>query len=359
MFRKLCCAAIFALLLSIMLVGSTAAAESVPSFRFAWSIYAGWMPWPFAEDSGILAKHAKKHGVKIELKEMGYGPSLDAFVARQVDAVVMTNMEALDMPAAAGIDTTAAIFGDYSDGNDAVLTRGIAECNGLRGKKIYLMVNTVSHYLLSRMLEGCGIRESDVTLVNTSDNDIAPAFIANKNQQAVVTWNPVVMQIEQQVPGVRKIFTSAQTPGEIMDLLVIRTDVVREHPEFVKALVGAWYEVMGIMQQRGTPERKSAIAYMAKRSGATPTEFEAQLRTTAMYYTAESAAAYVKSKEIQQKMDLVRKFCFDHKLLGENVKSVDVVGISYPDGTIQGNPNNVKLRFESKFMELAMRVKID
>lgn len=358
MFKKPCCAAILALLLSVMLVGNIAAAESVPAFRFAWSIYAGWMPWPFAEDSGILAKHAKKHGVKIELKEMGYGPSLDAFVAGQVDAVVMTNMEALDMPAAAGIDTTAVIFGDYSDGNDAALTRGIADCNGLRGKKIYLMVNTVSHYLLSRMLDGCGIRETDVTLVNTSDNDIAPAFIANKDQKAVVTWNPVVMQIEQQVPGVRKIFTSAQTPGEIMDLLVVRTEAVRKHPEFVKALVGAWYEVTGIMQQRGTPERASAISYMAKRSGATPVEFEAQLRTTAMYYTAESAAAYTESKEIQQKMDLVRKFSFEHKLLGENVKSVDAVGISYPDGTVQGDRNNIKLRFESTFMRLAAEGKL-
>ena len=32
---------------------------------------------------------------------------------------------------------------------------------------------------------------------------------------------------------------------------------------------------------------------------------------------------------------------------------VDVVGIEYPDGTIQGNAGNVKMRFNVEFMQLA------
>ena len=50
-------------------------------------------------------------------------------------------------------------------------------------------------------------------------------------------------------------------------------------------------------------------------------------------------------------MDFVRHFCFKHGLLGENASSVDVVGISYPDGTIQGDSRNVKLRFDTRVME--------
>ena len=57
------------------------------------------------------------------MQRFDYAPSLDAFVAKNIDACTMTNMEALDMPAAAGVDTTSIIIGDYSNGNDAVLVR--------------------------------------------------------------------------------------------------------------------------------------------------------------------------------------------------------------------------------------------
>jgi NitT/TauT family transport system substrate-binding protein len=73
--------------------------------------------------SGILKKWADKFGVAIKVQRFDYAPSLDAFVAKNIDACTMTNMEALDMPAAAGVDTTAVIIGDYSNGNDAVLVR--------------------------------------------------------------------------------------------------------------------------------------------------------------------------------------------------------------------------------------------
>ena len=66
-------------------------------------------------------KWADKYGINIKVQRFDYAPSLDAFVAKNIDACAMTNMEALDMPAAAGVDTTAIIVGDYSNGNDAVM----------------------------------------------------------------------------------------------------------------------------------------------------------------------------------------------------------------------------------------------
>jgi len=47
--------------------------------------------------------------------------------------------EALDMPAASGVPTTAIIIGDYSNGNDALL-RSVMVCQmkDLPGKKLLL-----------------------------------------------------------------------------------------------------------------------------------------------------------------------------------------------------------------------------
>ena len=99
------------------------AADSRPSFTVGWSIYVGWNPYYYMAKSGIMKKWADKYGINIKVQRFDYEPSLDAFVARNIDACTMTNMEALDMPAAAGVDSTAIIVGDYSNGNDAVLVR--------------------------------------------------------------------------------------------------------------------------------------------------------------------------------------------------------------------------------------------
>lgn len=337
---------------------SSVSAQSKPRFRVAWSIYTGWMPWDYANRSGVLKRWADKYGVDIELVRMKYVPSVTAFTNKAVDAVVVTNMEAFDLPAAAGVDTTVPIVGDYSNGNDAVQVRDGLGLNDLKGQKVYLAEGTVSQYLLNRCLETKSkLTERDVTIANADEDTIAPVFIKTPSQKAVVTWNPMVMQIAQQ-PGVRSVCTSADIPGEILDLMVVRTDVVQKNPNLAKALTGAWYEVMNLMTRRGDQRATAALNYMAKASGATLTEFQAQLQTTAMLYTPQSAVAFTESAELKTKMNFVRQFCFSHDLLGPGVKTVDSVGIQYPDRTVQGDAKNVKLRFDTTYMRLAAEGKL-
>src|SRR5258708_34752352 len=135
---------------TILLACLPVLAQQKPSFTVGWSVYAGWDPYYFMAKSGILRRWADKYGINIRVQRFDYAPSLDAFVAKNIDACAMTNMEALDMPAAAGVDTTAIIVGDYSNGNDAVLVRknlGLAE---IPGKPVLLVEKTVSQYLFER-----------------------------------------------------------------------------------------------------------------------------------------------------------------------------------------------------------------
>ena len=347
--------AVGALVLSLGL-GMAPPAVAKEKFTVAWSIYVGWMPWEYAGTSGILKKWADRYGIEIELLRMDYIPSVEAYVAEQVDAAVMTNMECLNMPAASGVDSTALIIGDYSNGNDALLVRGGLDVKGLAGKTVNLVELSVSHYLLARALEQNGMSERDLQIQNTSDADIGPIFLADTSQEAVVTWNPMVMEIEQ-APGVDKIFTSADIPGEVLDMMVVRTEVLEEHPELGKALTGAWYEVMELMSRRG-PEAEEALASMAEAAGSSLVEFKGQLRTTAMFYQPQAAVEYTESDEIKEKMNFVRGFCFDQGLLGEGIRSEDAVGIIYPDGTTQGDANNVRMRFDSSYMKMAAEGKL-
>jgi NitT/TauT family transport system substrate-binding protein len=184
-------------LLLILLAGSSTAFAEKPSFTVGWSVYAGWTPYHYLARSGILRKWADKYGITIKVQRFDYAPSLDAFVAKNIDACTMTNMEALDMPAAAGVDTTAIIVGDYSNGNDAVLVRHNLTLAQIPGKRVLLVQKTVSQYLFQRgmTLNNLNGELKRVKYVNTSDSDIAGAFLSDPSQDVVVTWQGLVSQV--------------------------------------------------------------------------------------------------------------------------------------------------------------------
>src|SRR5215469_6799887 len=346
----------------LLLASLTCAAQQTPSFTVGWSVYVGWDPYYYMARSGILKKWADKYNVAIKVQRFDYAPSLDAFVSKNIDACAMTNMEALDMPGAAGIDTTALIVGDYSDGNDAVIARpgiGLAQTPG---KQVLLVEKTVSQYLFERgmAIQGLGDQVRRVKYINTSDSDIAAAFLADSSKPVVVTWKPMVSEI-MKAKGMKTLFNSSQIPGEILDLMVVRTDVLNR-PEgsgqrFAKALAGAWYEVMSQMTESG-PAGDKVLAQIAEASQDTLASYKEQLLTTHMFYSAQSAVQMAASPELKKTMDLVRQFCFTHGLLGEKSKSPDEVAIQFPDKSILGAQGRVRLRFNLDFMQMAAAGKL-
>ena len=93
-------------------------------FRIAWSIYVGWMPWEFGHQQGIVKKWADKYDIEIEVVQINdYIESINQYTTGAFDACTMTNMDALTIPAAGGVDSTAMIIGDFSNGNDAIVLK--------------------------------------------------------------------------------------------------------------------------------------------------------------------------------------------------------------------------------------------
>ncbi len=339
------------LLLSLSMV--SVSAYSADKFKACWSHYTGWEAWGYANDQGILKKWADKYGIEIEMTLVNdYVESINLYTAGEFDACTMTNMDALTIPAVGGIDSTALIIGDYSNGNDGIVAKGVDNLAALKGREIMLVELSVSHYLLARALDGVGLSERDVKLINTSDADIASIFIATPNA-ATVTWNPPLQQVRN-AKGASMVFDSSKIPGEILDLMVVKTDA---DERFKKALVGAWYETLGHLTAGGQQAEK-AIAYMAKNSGATVAEFKSQLKTTKLFPDPKQAVAIAENKQIKQTMEQVRKFSFDKGLFGQGAASMDFVGISFPDQTVLGSKRNIKLRFDSQFMKMAEQGKL-
>ncbi|MFK7869333.1 MAG: putative urea ABC transporter substrate-binding protein [Roseobacter sp.] len=336
---------------SVMAIAAAtpALAQEKTDFRVAWSIYVGWMPWGYLEESGIMDKWADKYGIDVEIVQINdYVESINQYTAGAFDGVSATNMDTLSIPSGGGVDTTALIVGDFSDGNDAVILKGEGDLTSLAGKPVNLVELSVSHYLLARGLDSVGLREADLAgVINTSDADMIAAFATN-DVEAVVTWNPLVSSILDD-PNATKLFDSSDIPGEIIDLMVVNTETLEANPNFGKAMVGAWYEVMTLMAAGD----REALTAMAEASGTDLAGYQGQLASTEMFYDPADAVAFTQSAELPNTMVNVAEFLFDKGILGEGAPSADFVGVEYPDGSITGDANNVKFRYDVTYMQMA------
>ena len=320
-------------------------------YRIAWSIYVGWMPWDYAERSGIVDKWAEKYGITIEVVQFNdYIESINQYTVGAFDGCTMTNMDALTIPAAGGVDSTALIVGDFSNGNDGIVLKGAGKSVAdLRGQDVHLVELSVSHYLLARALESAGMTERDLTVVNASDADIVAAFTTD-DVTSVVTWNPLLAEV-QATPDVSPVFDSSQIPGEIIDMLVVNTEAL-EDERLGKALVGAWYETMAVMAAAGAAG-DAAKTQMAEASGTDLAGYNAQLAATQMFYEPAPAVEFVRSGSLSDTMTNVAGFSHLHGLLGEGAPGPEFIGIELPDGEVLGSERNVKLRFDDTYMQMA------
>jgi len=342
--------------LMLALVAFATPVQAKEKFTLAWSIYVGWMPWDYADKNGIVKKWADKYNIEIDVVRVNdYIESINQFTAGKFDACMMTNMDALTIPAAGGVDTTALIVGDFSNGNDAIIVKEGKSVKDLKGKTLNLVELSVSHYALARALDMNGMSEKDVSVINTSDADMVSIY-GTSDVEAVVTWNPMVGEITQR-DDATIVFDSSSIPGEIIDMTMINTETMNKHPAFAKALVGAWYETMAIMS-KGDKKAMDAKTLMGEASGTDLAGYEAQLAATKMFYSAKDAVDFVTSDALPKTMESVASFSFDKGILGDGASSPGFIGIEFPGGKVYGDKANIKMRYTEKFMKMAAEGKL-
>jgi len=331
-------------------LGANAAAKK--DFNVCWTIYAGWMPWEYAGTQGIVDKWAKKYGITIKVTQLNdYVESINQYTAGQFDGCTMTNMDALTIPAAGGLDSTALVVSDFSNGNDGIVIKGNGKkVTDLKGMNVNLVELSVSHYLLARALDTVDLTEKDLKVVNTSDADISAAFNTD-DVKAVTTWNPMLADIKAK-PGVTEVFDSSKIPGEIMDMMVVNSATLKDNPALGKALTGAWFEVVALMNAKSA-DSKLALEHMAKASGTDLAGFQAQLDTTKLFATPKEALDFANSPKLPDTMRKVANFSFEHGLLGQSAKDSSAIGMSFANGVVEGDKANVKLHFDPSYVQMA------
>jgi len=145
-----------------------------------------------------------------------------------------------------GVELCVILLMDVSNGADAVVAQAGIRPEDLRGKRIGVEASAVGGYLLGRMLESFGMELGDVQIVPLSADEHEAAFASGKIE-AVVTFEPLKSRLV--TAGATTIFDSSQIPGEIIDVLAVRAEVLNTSPEALEFLIGKWFDALDYMHK--------------------------------------------------------------------------------------------------------------
>ena len=334
--------------------GGDAGSGDTPTFSLAWSEYPSWSIFGVAHEMGLLdgdegklGEIEKKYNVDIVLNEASYDSCLNLFTSKNCDAVCMTNMDALIV--SPNRDGIAVLPTSTSNGADACIVIGINNLDELKAHKVYGLKGTVSEYCFVRGIEEIekeekkGYKAADFQFSN-QDPGAAAVAMKQGEHNAIMVWNPFVLQTLKDKPDSKVLFDSSKIPGEIVDMVVVGRDVMKEPgaKAFVSAILETFYQMNEELAKPETGD-KALVALGEKFSNLGLEEMKTVVTQTQFYKTPGDGAALLDSEEFKTTMKTVEKFCVDQGLVtdpqygfGDDVGAKLVFDSSYIESLQEG-----------------------
>jgi NitT/TauT family transport system substrate-binding protein len=287
MSRSLIRNSLFGLALSLAIFATRPA--SADPITVGYSDWPGWVAWQVAIDKGWF----KEAGLDVKFQWFDYSASMEAFAAGKIDANCMTNGDTL-VTGAGGGKGIMILLTDYSNGNDMIVGKpGIKTLEDLKGKKIGLELGFVEHLLLLNGLQKAGMTESDVTLVNSKTNE-TPQVLASGQVEAIGAWQPIAGQAMTGLPGSRPVYTSADAPGLIYDVIAVNPTSLKTRRDDWMKLIKIWDRVVHYINDPATQD--DAVKILAARVGLEPEAYKPLLKGTKLLDLAEGKKIFEKAE---------------------------------------------------------------
>jgi len=294
-------------------------APTGPALKIAYSDWPGWIAW----DIGIQKGWFTAAGVAVDFSWFEYGPSMDAFAAGKVDAVAVTNGDAL-VTGSSGAPSKCILINDYSNGNDMIVAKpGIKTVADLKGKKIGVEVGLVDHLLLLKALESVKLTEKDV-IIKKFATDQTPQALKSGAVDAIAAWQPNSGQALKELPGSTAVFTSADAPGLIFDHLCVNPKSLAERRADWDKVVRVWFQIADFIKDpKNVDEAAKIMGARVKLSG---DEYKKLMSGTAFQDMAGNLKAFEKGDTLESvygSSKIVDQFFTKNKMYKAAVKYDD------------------------------------
>ncbi|OQW95743.1 MAG: hypothetical protein BWK79_01360 [Beggiatoa sp. IS2] len=303
---------------------SKSTSKEITQLTLAVSPHVAWTPWFFAEEEGIFKSYMQDYKVDIHFISGTYADTIEQFINGKVDAVAITNIDAIARLIKHNIEADVILITSYSNGSDAVLLH-VDTNTDIRGQTVAVVEYSAKHYLLDRYLMRNQIPFESVKLRNVPESDLPATFIS-QDVYGVAAGNPNMDRILQEQQA-KILFDSRQIPNEIMDLIVVKREILTAHPDFAKALLAAWFSVM---EKLKGSSKGPTLDTLARLSGLPREVYEKQLEATRLNDTPTKALSAIRDRSMKKTMRFIRYFMERHSLTGDKGYTE---WVSYPGRT--------------------------
>jgi len=299
-------------LLTLALAGLALASTGVADpIKIGYSDWPGYTVLEVAKQKGWFAAA----GLDVDLVWFDYSASIDAFSAGKIDADCIVGGDALGAGASSKTPSKFVCLIDYSEGSDMIIGKpGVTSIKQLKGQSVGIEVGLVEHMLLLQALKDNGMTQNDVTLVNTTTNE-TPQTLGSGKVAAIGAWYPVSGQALKQVPGSTKLFTSAQAPGLIYDVIAVNPTSYAKNKAAWSKITAIYYKCVDYLKDPKTHD--DAVKIMAAKVGADLPEYAKAVPGTHFLTLKEAKAAIKKGPgldSIYGSLAVSDKFNIDNKV---------------------------------------------
>jgi NitT/TauT family transport system substrate-binding protein len=230
----------------------------------------GAHPWPgyqllyLARDQGYLP-------AAVQLVETpSSSASLRSLANGTLDGAALTLDEVITARSR-GLNLKVVTVVDVSLGADVVLAReGITQPQQLRGRRVGVEPSATAAVMLDAFLRVNGMDLTELKLVELTVDEHVAAY-RSRRVDAVVTYAPASNLLRRD--GAVQLFSSAQVPGRIVDVLAVKADRLDACAQGLRTLVDGHFKALAGWRADPAP----ALASMAPSLHIEPAELAAVL----------------------------------------------------------------------------------
>jgi len=273
--------------LSTVAATVTPAAATDAPLRISYADWPGYVAWQIAIEKGWF----KEAGVDIQFEWFDYSAAMEAFAAGKLDAINLTNGDTLGM-GANGAKAIMIMVTDYSNGNDMIVAKpNIKTITDLKGKKVGLELGLVENLLIANGLKKAGLGDKDVEIVNVKTNE-TPQVLSSPDIAAIGAWEPIAGAAMQASPGAKPLYTSADEPGLIYDIVAVTPASLASRKDDWAKVLKVWDRVVAYVNDPKT--QPDALKIMAARVAVDPADYKKFVDGTKLLTVAEGAKIFEK-----------------------------------------------------------------
>ena len=230
------------LLMAMVIAGCVSQEAKEPdteAITISMHLWPGYVHSYIAQEQGFFTEE----GVDVELNLIEKIPdNIAHFINGKADMAFGLQSDAM-LLAALGFELKIVYVADFSNGGDKIVsTQAIKTIAGLKGKTVSVdSLNGFNHIFLVNLLHQSGLTEEDVTIIPIPASDV-PDALDEGTIDAGQTWNPYYSNAISR--GYRELASTKDAYGIVTDVLMVRTDTLKERPEDVRRVLKALFKAL-------------------------------------------------------------------------------------------------------------------